>query len=583
MTHHPLQCSASPNEHRFSKTTLLAFLGYLAFLASFVALQTLSLWNYQGDKVDETELVHYAVGFLGGNLDPGWYIYGPVGMYVLAAAYYIVGLVQVTLGIAPSLLDYASRAFDSGFFILFGRAIFAALGALTVLLYARLGRRTGLTTPFVLLFVLASLFGPDGLFFANYIRCDQIVALITAIMFLVVASTYSASKKLAILSCLVAVSVAAKTSSLPIAIIPGLYWLFELSSWKERSRLALWCTLLFLVVFHLLSPFSTLWDQVVYAAQTGMMESRVTFSKRGYFGFYEHHTVILQILQRFLGSFSYYAILFAPFALLQLGSLRVYVIAAAFALISPYYFGTEVADYWFLPVFFLFRFLGIMGIFVVVNRMARVVPYRAEILSSAVAVVCFALITFEGLDRYSAHVSATLTGESNITTARKWLEANASESSPILIDGHYDYVMPKFYGTQDVAASKAISRAFIYNRAKNPYLNAAFEHFYVKRHQPRFEGRKLEAHRILAANPTTEAATLMKRVGGLFVTSPLVYNRFLLNTRSDLNSKQKEALVTYQAYYRLMTSQPLVAAFTEGSGPQIEIYRLEKLAAISPQ
>ena len=106
----------------------------LLFTFVLAALQTFSIYNYQGEKVDESELVHYAVGFLSGDLDPKWYGYGTLGMYLLGAIYFVSGLGQIFAGYYDSFLAYASQVYENGYFIIIARYLFAFIGICTALI-----------------------------------------------------------------------------------------------------------------------------------------------------------------------------------------------------------------------------------------------------------------------------------------------------------------------------------------------------------------------------------------------------------------------------------------------------------------
>jgi hypothetical protein len=47
-------------------------------MVGIAAVQSSTLWHYRGDGLDESEVVHFAVSFLGGDLEPPWQGYGAV-------------------------------------------------------------------------------------------------------------------------------------------------------------------------------------------------------------------------------------------------------------------------------------------------------------------------------------------------------------------------------------------------------------------------------------------------------------------------------------------------------------------------
>ena len=62
-----------------SNTSEIFAILIVAALVIVCILRTYSAWIFAESKVDESELVLFAVGFLGGNLDPGWNGYATWG------------------------------------------------------------------------------------------------------------------------------------------------------------------------------------------------------------------------------------------------------------------------------------------------------------------------------------------------------------------------------------------------------------------------------------------------------------------------------------------------------------------------
>ena len=92
--------------------------------------------------IDETHLVPRAIRFGAGDLDPHWYFYPPLYMYLLFAlyaAYFVIGRVT---GVFGGAADFGMQYFlDPTMFYLIGRTATAVLGAATVWLVYRIGER----------------------------------------------------------------------------------------------------------------------------------------------------------------------------------------------------------------------------------------------------------------------------------------------------------------------------------------------------------------------------------------------------------------------------------------------------------
>ena len=72
-------------------------------------------------SIDENDIVEFALGYYGGDLNPHWFKYGPLYSYVLAALYWIISLFQglnIHLFVEnyfedPSLFYQTSRSFNA--------------------------------------------------------------------------------------------------------------------------------------------------------------------------------------------------------------------------------------------------------------------------------------------------------------------------------------------------------------------------------------------------------------------------------------------------------------------------------------
>lgn len=547
---------------------------WITLAAAIAWIQCLSIWNYHGEKVDESEIFHFAIGFLGGDLDPKWYGYGSFSMYLLGVVYAVLGAISILIGHSASLLEFASFAYDSGFFAITARLVFALIGAVTVLSYIRLGQITNIPPPLLVVFFVDSLLSPDGLAYANYVRCDQVVACCTSLLLLFLFSAFSRRVKVLALSILVAVATATKISAIPLMLIPAVFCVLEFEGWKLRFKSFLCSTIVFLLVFHILSPYSSIFHQLWLVTQTAVLESRVTFSKPGYYGFVAHSQALFAILGKNLGTFAALSIFCIPALLLISKKLFVYSLVALFSLSAPYYFGTEMTEYWFLPVFPLLRFVGIAGIAGLVSASVRYWKIPAKPLPWIAAVACLLAACVPNYNRYMTFRASALSSENNAGQAASWLEQHASESSPVLLDVHYNYVLPRFYGTTDISPAKEISRGFIYYRNHNKFLNEAFELFYHTRYVPKFKGRQIEVRFVQRFDATGDSPELARHRGAIFVTSPFIYNRFLQFNRTDLTAKQQQELSLLKSYYQDVLSWRLLARFAQPHSPVIEMYEV---------
>jgi hypothetical protein len=90
-------------------------------------------------------VVHVAVDMLGGDLDPGWYGYGTLNMYVLLLVYRVAYGAKRAMGLVTDMEDFARALFRGGLFfqiVWYVHAVYGvATAAVLVSAPATVGRR----------------------------------------------------------------------------------------------------------------------------------------------------------------------------------------------------------------------------------------------------------------------------------------------------------------------------------------------------------------------------------------------------------------------------------------------------------
>lgn len=470
---------------------LLVAAGVLAV----AALQAHSVWAYRGDRVDESELVHFAVGFLGRDLDPGWYGYGSLGMYVLFAVYALLAVPALLFGPFGSLSEYAQLLFSGGYFFGVGRFVFAVLGVLTVVLYADIARRH-LRAPALLVgaYVVVAVTSVDAIVYANYIRTDRLVSFFVALT-LWAAVRSRDHRWLWVTGAAVAGAIAAKMSALPLAafvlVLAGYRWRRGHAT-VEQAALAMLTFVFALMVFQ---PFVSYPERI-----SGLLLRGSASPFRWGAATYGSMVERMGALGRLLGTYVALALLPLLGLLAARGQRWRHVqrvLLPALLLLAllflPYLRSPELRSYWFLPVYDLVRFLALAGATVVWTWAAgrdrpplpRAVAGRPAIKAGVAAVVVLALAA-PGLNLYSLRIRAIVATEaSNAQLAQAWLEDEVLGRERILLDREFSYHLPKVYDPRSLYTSKVVSRAFIFDRWNHPYLNAVFAEYLVTEYGPR--------------------------------------------------------------------------------------------------
>lgn len=548
-------------------------LGFFIPVVVIVVLQCLSAWHYAGDQVDESELVHYAVGFLGGDLDPHWYGYGYVGMVLLGAVYFFMATLYVCLGWASNFLEVASFLYDTDAFMIAGRLVFALIGATTIMLYVEIGKIFKISPMFLFAYVLISFSSTDGLRYANYIRCDQLVGMFCPLILLVLLQQRNIKREIFLLPALLALAFNSKMSALALLGVLPIRILQHGSTLRQKTARLLLVTLVFVGVMVITNPFNNFLATVLSLIQNMIIESRVSVSKVGHLGFIPTSEAILSILRQNIGTILLWPLALLPVLLFRYRWQGAWLIIVLALLVAPYYLTSEVSEYWFLPLFPLIRFVSILllsTVFGLVPRKNRIYRILGGYLISALLLVT----SWQGIfHRYPQFARTTLTEDSNARMARNWLHNELKKGRVVYLDKYWNHVMPKVYG-QDLQQARLISRAFIYQRHRNNFLGEAFHLFMTERYLAQFS-KPPEVYQAVAYPASDFIEERRKRFGSYFVVSPSIADRYRRGDFSRLTEPKRREAEFLRSYYQMEMQGDPVKRFTTGRGAPLYVYELK--------
>jgi hypothetical protein len=531
------------------------------------------VWNYGGDHVDESELVHYAVGFLGGGLDPFWYGYGYVGMCLLGAVYFVVGLVYLSVGRVDSLLEFASLLFDSDIFMILGRLVFAAVGALTIWLYTQLARRLQVPPLLTVVFALISVFAGDSLRYANYVRCDQLVALLCPIILLELTRQSASRRDIWLLPALIAVAFNCKMSALSLTALIPMNAVRRSSNNRELLRNLIIGILVFVVCMWLVNPFNNVFATMLDMITNMIFESRVSVSKVGHIGFWATTVGIGEVLRSTIGLSLLLPLFLLPILPKYCGWNGFFILSMFLLLSGPYYLTSEIAEYWFIPLFSLSRFSAFLIISIAVGWLSY---SRPRIHGAVIVVTAFGLLLAsykQFFVQYPRFFKTSLEVSMNARLASQWLLPELRKGRVVLLDKYWNHVMPKIYGN-DRQQAKLISRAFIYERKRNLFLNEAFDLFMEKRYLPQFSVAPI-VRQAVAYDEGDYELERKRRAGAYFVVSPSIANRYLLTDVKALPEQKRKETQFLKRYYELeMRGDPIIE-FSDGGGAPLRVYEVK--------
>lgn len=445
----------------------------------FPIFQVTTLWFYNGPKVDESELVLFGVGFLGGDLDPIWNHYGHLGMYLLGSLYYLIGWIGIALGEYDSLIDYATQFTFSGDFFAIARVVMALCLMIMVALCAKMLERVALSRWLIALCVLAVSISPTIIYYANYVRIDTLVALFT-ILFLFIAVKAKTFSDVLWLALVTAAAIATKISAITLAGPFGIVLCLLLYRKQITWARAVLSGVLFLAMVQALSPFMDYVEllSTQFSRESGGMES---VSRLQFIGFEERALKMFQFHSDALSLSVCLLSIFSLFGLLsgQYRKIVAYSWLLIFFTILPYWFGSTLRDYWFVPTYALVTLLAVVAICILYSEIKKVMNpylYAAAAMISAIALIFGPIHTSAAkyVSSIEYHANSPI---SNRVAAEQWLEQTYLGVHPILIDRHYAWVYPKLYDLAHLHVSRQISKLFIYDRAGNRFLSSVFENY----------------------------------------------------------------------------------------------------------
>ncbi len=446
---------------------------YLILVILGISLfQTYSLYLNIDEKVDESELVYFAVGFFGGDLNPHWYGYGNIVMYFLSLLYLIVFPIKAFLFEISSLDEYSKLLFSSDYFINLGRFIFSIIGVVTLYIYLNLIKKYSQSIFFPIVLGIVFLTSYDSIYYSNYIRLDQIVALFVGI---IIYLTLNLSKKnYYYLSMSIGAIVATKISTLAVGAV-FLYSSIILLKNKEITKKDfIFASFLILCIIQFTQPYNNLLEFFNLVSSQNTVENLTFFLKLSTL----YSTVKVNILEN-INNYLLYSLFLLPFAIKYYTKAVFISISLFFLLILPYLAGTGTTrNYWLIAnydiVYFLIG-LSLLGFYKFSLKFSKSFQ-RALIL---IFILSSFYIIYLNLLQYNQILLNYKFNISNQKIAKQWIEQNLIQDSnnKIFMDMHKNYNLPRIYNKNDISISEKVTRNFIYNRMENEYLRKIFAQY----------------------------------------------------------------------------------------------------------
>jgi len=553
----------------------------LIIISFLVALfQVYSLWDFDGEKIDESTIFLYSIGFFGGDFNPNWFGYGSLGMYLVYLAYIILYVPMYIMGKFTSLEEYAVQILYNGYFIAVARYVFALFSVYAIVLYSKAARLAKISIPIIIVYFLFTVTSRDAIYFANYLKPDYLLSFFVALL---IYSAYRSNepKYLYIMALACAGAFATKMSALPLTLLLAGYVIYRLIDKTIRWKHVLYIGLFFLVLIFIFQPFVNYYEIVrkLFALGTDWGEV-VKFN----FNRAQHYSVIARleaIWNYVLGLVSHpalYCLLLLVFSKKYI-KLLIPAIGALLLLVLPFLGSHEIPRYWFAPVYVLIYFLALIGVAGFVDFLEQLLVNRLKLNKKYFQTLTWGLLAllalgYIALKHMPSYLSMYGKGMSNRENATKWIEQNLLENEYIILDANNGFYCPRVYDRNDIRTSGYTSRIFMYNRKNNKFLSEIFDKYLKEYYYQSIGINSVMGIERLSYIDVNDSTALNSIKGKYFVTTKHSYARYFIRKGTDLNDKLKNRLTNMKEYYNFMLSQPLVKRFSKGKGSAVEIYHI---------
>lgn len=477
-------------------------------------LQAVSVWRFDHPRVDESEVVHFAVDMLGGDLDPGWYGYGTLNMYMLLLVYRVAYGLQRAMGLVTDMEDFARALFRGGLFFQIGRYVYAVYGVATVAVLGRAASRAGVQTRWIALYALYAVTAADAVYHANYIRVDTLLGLMAAGLVLVSARPTVDRRVLMMAGALAAACISVKLSGALLLTVPAVLAIIGLRRRSVSARDVALAALVSIAIGLLITPFANPVAAMLDIYSTRIASDPFRFGTEFFPGPADRLTRIVGVLRDSVGL---PAMIAAAAAVITTGAVRrlaAATIGVLLLLALPFTVSADLPHYWFIPIVTLTRFLALLGAVGVAHRVVAILACRLPSLPDRATRYAPAAAAVAALGLVAVQVNALIPSyrdaakEPNIVAATRWIEEHRTDAIPIRLNGPYLQYLPEVYDPTETAQSKRISRAFIFDRSGKAFLNRVFIGWLADEYAPATDRVPTAFHTLTAVHLSIAEASL---------------------------------------------------------------------------
>jgi len=579
-----------PDRHQADRFQTWGALALIVVLITLV--RSAEVFGYSTWIIDEERIVTTALGFLDFDLDPRWFNYHTLPMYILGAWFMVQYGIYLLLGLVGSKTEFVALLYSNDAHVYISAklcfSLVYGLGCLVLALIVL--RRTGSRLGAVLCLLLPLLL-VDGQAAGVQVRTDTFVFLFLAltVYFACFAEPRPRNAYLAMAAC-----AAAFASKFPaIVLLPVLLTLLALHAWRGHYRwwhvvLAGALFPLFVVLFM---PYMVL-DWEAYRPTLERVASRASGSmlhvgKAYHFGLMDKLSHLLGVIRIQIGVPTIIGMVLCGLYGAWRDRRLLFAVLFVLAYVVAFSTSTTLDGYWMRPAYPFAIALTILGLLVALRdeRVLRFLPqalvnesqsgnrpWRGLLLASVGAVLCFSLW---GGARGVANGFRDKPEDTRVI-ASAWIAEHLPAGASVVLEGFLPHYLPHVFSHNPKTELGGQNYLMAPVTGNQQLMNA----FYFYMQQAAGSAKRFNV-RLMSENMRTgyDPRAVAFRAGEYVVISSAIYRRF---DQPNLQRQSPQLAHNAQVFYRFVRSQQPVKIF-EGRGPTIEIYRMRGGPNATPQ
>ena len=569
------------SSHPFSTMMMLALI-----LCPFLCC---SIYGYSTWNMDEEVPVVKALGFLDVDLDPRWFGYHTLPMYLFSTMYAVIYGAYRIFGLVDSKLEFASLLFtNEAIFFISARLLccFAYLlgsALIAKMFYISYRSKVGC----ILLFSML-LFLPDAHVAMNSIRVDTFVFLFLtlSIYFSCFYQKNLSSFILSIIFC--GAAIASKIPAIVFAPILFVSVMWDVNNQAYPKKfLLLFPAILLLSVFCFM-PYAFIsyklflqsWSDVVNIGA----EPNVHFGKEFYSGLVEKFLGIFALFKTNLGYFGLLAacVYGAISAVRRKKTILPILYVGGYS--SLFLRSNFIEEYWLRPVYpflllFAFSLFYEVDFPILASRFGNKL-FKIDFNFSKYIFVGKLLLPLLFIGVFFMHNATvfhafyndfTERREETRVTSAKWIKSHLPSGSIIYMHGLIVHYLPRLFSADpEVTLFGYCINGYGETITKNKFLTEAFLCYFERQiHSGNQPNYSIE----FISQLHNEDIHFLER-NTYVVMSSYTFDRYLNNDIEHLPESVKPGLLSTKIAIEFLRNQKPIASF-EGRGPRIEIYQIE--------